>query len=58
MSNNNLNGCEFCSYSWSSRVKNPKSCPRCKRRFDYKDAKLVLNMLGKEFGYNLTRGLE
>jgi len=58
MSSLKLKDCEFCNYSWNSRVDNPKSCPRCKRRFDYKDAKLVLKMLGKEFGYNLSGGLE
>jgi len=58
MSSLRLGECEFCDYRWSSRVDNPKSCPRCKRRLDYKDAKLVLNRLGKEFGYNLTRELQ
>ncbi len=48
--------CEFCTYRWIARVDNPKSCPRCKRRFDYKDAKMVLEILGKKFGYNLLRG--
>lgn len=45
--------CEFCTYSWSSRVEKPKSCPRCKRRFDYKEARLALEEIGKQFGYNL-----
>jgi predicted Zn-ribbon and HTH transcriptional regulator len=27
--------CEHCEYDWSPRVSTPKSCPRCKRRFDY-----------------------
>jgi hypothetical protein len=27
--------CPNCSHRWESRVENPKSCPRCKRRFDY-----------------------
>lgn len=27
--------CQICQYEWVSRVMNPKSCPRCKRRFDY-----------------------
>jgi len=44
--------CEFCRYNWISRVENPLSCPRCKRRFDYKEARIVLQKLGKEFGYN------
>ncbi|MEK6947515.1 MAG: hypothetical protein AABX32_07965 [Nanoarchaeota archaeon] len=58
MSNNKSNQCEFCTYRWISRVQNPKSCPRCKRRFDYKDARLVLESLGKKFGYNLMGGLQ
>ncbi|MBU0979754.1 MAG: hypothetical protein KJ709_03035 [Nanoarchaeota archaeon] len=45
--------CEYCEYGWISRVASPKSCPRCKRRFDYKEAKLILEQLGKEFGFNL-----
>jgi len=28
--------CEHCEYNWKPRVENPKSCPRCKRRFDYR----------------------
>ena len=27
--------CSKCKYSWVSRVEKPKSCPRCKTRFDY-----------------------
>jgi len=27
--------CKFCKYEWEPRVKNPKACPKCKRRFDY-----------------------
>jgi len=27
--------CVYCNYKWFGRKKNPKSCPRCKRRFDY-----------------------
>ncbi len=57
MSNNNKE-CEFCSYKWISKVSTPKSCPRCKRRFDYKDARLVLKNLGNEFGYNLVREIK
>lgn len=30
--------CKFCNYKWKSRVNSPKSCPRCKRRFDYYEA--------------------
>lgn len=26
--------CKYCDYEWRNREKNPKSCPRCKRRFD------------------------
>lgn len=40
--------CEFCTYEWISRVKEPKSCPRCKRRFDYKDLREVFARLKKE----------
>jgi len=28
--------CKYCSYDWKSRKDEPVSCPRCKRRFDYK----------------------
>ncbi|HLC68758.1 MAG TPA: hypothetical protein VJH24_02870 [Candidatus Bilamarchaeaceae archaeon] len=51
--NSKIKFCEFCNYTWHSRVAKPISCPRCKRRFDYKEARLVLNQLGKEYGYNL-----
>ena len=27
--------CYKCGYEWEQRVEKPKSCPRCKRRFDY-----------------------
>ncbi len=27
--------CEYCEYDCEPRKSNPKSCPRCKRRFDY-----------------------
>ena len=27
--------CGKCEYEWSSRTKEPKACPRCKR-YDYK----------------------
>ncbi|MBI2139859.1 hypothetical protein HYU14_02970 [Candidatus Woesearchaeota archaeon] len=50
------NVCGFCTYSWISRVRAPKSCPRCKRRFDYKEAKEVLVSLRKKFGYRLSWG--
>ena len=52
----NIRDCEFCTYKWTAKVKSPKSCPRCKRRFDYKEAKLVLEALGMEYGYNLLGG--
>ena len=26
--------CDFCDYEWENRVESPKSCPKCKRRFD------------------------
>ena len=58
MSNYNYRACEFCTYKWITKVDSPKSCPRCKRRFDYKDARLVLETLGKEFDYDLLRGIE
>jgi len=27
--------CQYCGYEWKAKIKNPISCPRCKRRFDY-----------------------
>ncbi|MBI2138499.1 hypothetical protein HYU13_02845 [Candidatus Woesearchaeota archaeon] len=48
--------CGFCKYEWISRVAAPKSCPRCKRRFDYKDAQEVLGALRGQFGYRLQWG--
>jgi len=27
--------CKFCHYEWKERIDNPKSCPRCKSRFDH-----------------------
>lgn len=27
--------CKRCDYEWTSRVKCPKECPRCKNRIDY-----------------------
>lgn len=58
MSGNRYRECEFCTYRWLTKVDSPKSCPRCKRRFDYKDARLVLESLGKEYGYNLVGALK
>lgn len=54
-SNNKI--CEFCAYEWITRVDNPKSCPRCKRRFDYKEARIFLRELGRQYGYELVRGM-
>ena len=45
--------CEFCTYRWVSRVDRPVSCPRCKRRFDYREARIVLKQLGEKFEFNL-----
>ena len=28
--------CEKCGYEWESRKNDPKSCPRCKARLDWK----------------------
>lgn len=28
--------CWKCGYRWKSMLKNPKACPRCKVRLDYK----------------------
>lgn len=30
--------CQKCEYKWESRVEDPKSCPRCKTRLDYKNS--------------------
>ncbi|MEK6973389.1 MAG: hypothetical protein AABW72_05100 [archaeon] len=27
--------CPYCKYEWIKRARNPKECPRCKRRIDY-----------------------
>ncbi len=27
--------CKYCDYEWENREKEPKACPRCKKRFDY-----------------------
>lgn len=32
--------CNRCSYTWESRVENPKACPRCKTRLDFIPRKL------------------
>lgn len=31
--------CNVCGYSWFARLENPKECPRCKYRFDYKEGR-------------------
>ena len=46
---NNIRRCEFCTYGWIPIVASPKSCPRCKRRFDYKIAREVLQRLGAQY---------
>ena len=53
MSRDKYRECELCTYNWIARVANPKSCPRCKRRFDYKEAEIVMKILGRKYGYNL-----
>jgi predicted amidophosphoribosyltransferase len=45
--------CEFCTYEWNAIVSSPKSCPRCKRRFDYREARLILQKLGKKYGWDI-----
>ncbi|NOZ81409.1 MAG: hypothetical protein GXP63_07110 [DPANN group archaeon] len=50
--------CNHCTYAWQTRVASPKSCPRCKRRFDYQEAKIVLRRLSKQFGYRLTGDID
>lgn len=45
--------CSYCSYEWSPRKSSPKSCPRCKRRFDYLEARtkiIDLRVMLKEVG--------
>lgn len=34
--------CKFCEYDWETRKKEPKACPRCKRRFDYPSYEIVI----------------
>jgi len=36
--------CEICKYNWTPRIVSPKSCPRCKRRFDYFNIKNVVGV--------------
>lgn len=33
--------CKTCKYEWETRIDVPKSCPRCKRRFDYVSVRAV-----------------
>ena len=54
MSSDKTRECDFCTYEWIARVSSPKSCPRCKRRFDYQEAKLVLEKLGRRYDFDLT----
>ena len=42
--------CEYCEYKWETRKDKPKSCPRCKRRFDYPISKQDNKDLNKEKG--------
>lgn len=46
--------CKVCGYIWKSRIKMPKSCPRCKCRFDY-PYKEILKDIEKE---KVMEGLE
>lgn len=48
--------CKFCGYMWSPRREYPKSCPRCKRRFDYPSRKELRSLLLK--AKELPRGFE
>jgi predicted Zn-ribbon and HTH transcriptional regulator len=34
--------CPNCYYEWTPRTKNPKACPRCKSRLDYRSKKKEL----------------
>lgn len=31
-----IGNCPKCGYEWESRVAEPKACPRCKSRLDYR----------------------
>jgi len=42
----NKSKCKHCEYKWEARVKEPKACPRCKRRFDYIKTLIQLRMNG------------
>jgi DNA-directed RNA polymerase subunit RPC12/RpoP len=47
--------CGYCGYRWEPRVSSPISCPRCKRRFDYKAVSEVLKQIDKENGWRLSQ---
>lgn len=36
--------CQLCGYKWLSRIKSPKTCPRCKR-YDYSKTKKITKYL-------------
>lgn len=40
--------CPFCGYEWTSRVAEPKECPKCKKRIDEGD-KVKCNYCGYEW---------
>ena len=44
--------CEYCEYEWETRKENPKSCPRCKKRFDYPKKENTQEDLNTEEGEN------
>jgi predicted amidophosphoribosyltransferase len=48
--------CRFCGYNWKPRKDQPKSCPRCKRRFDYPERKDPL-LKAKEFSRGFERNI-
>jgi predicted Zn-ribbon and HTH transcriptional regulator len=36
MTEENNQECTKCGYEWTPRTENPKACPRCKSRMDWK----------------------
>lgn len=38
--------CKNCGYEWDNRKQKPKSCPRCKTRFDYPKKNAIKNFIG------------
>ena len=40
--------CDKCQYEWENRKPKPKSCPRCKARFDY-PKKVTASQMAKNF---------